>query len=79
MESNAIYQQLTRVFAEVFDDDAIVLTPTTTAEDVDGWDSLNHIRLIVSAEKAFQIKFSTPEIAKLKNVGELVALIASKA
>lgn len=79
MESNAIYQQLTRVFAEVFDDDAIVLTPTTTAEDVDGWDSLNHIRLIVSVEKAFQIKFSTPEIAKLKNVGELVALIASKA
>jgi acyl carrier protein len=79
MEGNAIYQQLTRVFAEVFDDDAIVLTPTTTAEDVDGWDSLNHIRLIVSVEKAFQIKFSTPEIAKLKNVGELVALIASKA
>jgi acyl carrier protein len=79
MESNAIYQQLTGVFAEVFDDDAIVLTPTTTAEDVDGWDSLNHIRLIVSVEKAFQIKFSTPEIAKLKNVGEFVALIASKA
>jgi acyl carrier protein len=79
MESNAIYQQLTGVFAEVFDDDAIVLTPTTTAEDVDGWDSLNHIRLIVSVEKAFQIKFSTPEIAKLKNVGGLVALIASKA
>ena len=79
MESNAIYQQLTRVFTEVFDDDAIVLTPTTTAEDVDGWDSLNHIRLIVSVEKAFQIKFSTPEIAKLKNVGELVALVASKA
>lgn len=79
MEGNAIYQQLTRVFAEVFDDDAIVLTPPTTAEDVDGWDSLNHIRLIVSVEKAFQIKFSTPEIAKLKNVGELVALIASKA
>ena len=78
MESDDIYKQLTGVFAEVFDDEAIVLTPTTTAEDVDGWDSLNHIRLIVSVEQAFNIKFSTPEIAKLKNVGGLVALIASK-
>jgi acyl carrier protein len=78
MKSDAIYEQLTSVFAEVFDDDGIVLTPATTAEDVDGWDSLNHIRLIVSVEQAFKIKFSTPEIAKLKNVGELVALIASK-
>ena len=78
MESNAIYKQLNDVFADVFDEEGIVLTPTTTAEDVDGWDSLNHIRLIVSVERAFNIKFSTPEIGKLKNVGELVALIASK-
>jgi acyl carrier protein len=78
MESDTIYKQLSGIFAEVFDDEAIVLTPETTAEDVDGWDSLNHIRLIVSVEQAFKIKFSTPEIAKLKNVGELVGLIASK-
>jgi acyl carrier protein len=78
MESNTIYKQLSGVFAEVFDDEAIVLTPAMTAEDVDGWDSLNHIRLIVSVERAFNIKFSTPEIGKLKNVGELVDLIASK-
>lgn len=79
MDSETVYKRLNGIFADVFDDDSIALTPETTAEDVDGWDSLNHIRLIVSVERAFNIKFSTPEIGKLKNVGELVGLIASKA
>jgi acyl carrier protein len=78
MQSNEIYQQLSGIFADVFDDDAIALKPEMTADDVDGWDSLTHIRLIISVEKAFKIKFSTAEVGKLKNVGEFVALIASK-
>jgi acyl carrier protein len=79
MQSDEIYQQLSGIFADVFDDDAIVLKPAMTADDVDGWDSLTHIRLIISVEKAFKIKFSTAEVGKLKNVGEFVDLIASKA
>ena len=78
MQSEQIYQQLNGIFADVFDDDAIVLKPAMTADDVDGWDSLTHIRLIISVEKAFKIKFSTAEVGKLKNVGEFVDLIASK-
>jgi acyl carrier protein len=78
MQSDEIYQQLSGIFADVFDDDAIVLKPAMTADDVDGWDSLTHIRLIISVEKAFKIKFSTSEVGKLKNVGEFVDLIASK-
>ena len=55
MQSSEIYQQLSGIFADVFDDDAIVLKPEMTADDVDGWDSLTHIRLIISVEKAFKI------------------------
>jgi acyl carrier protein len=79
MDAADIYAKLTTVFEDVFDDDAITLTSGLSARDVDGWDSLTHIRLIVTVEKAFKVKFSTPEIGKLENVGDLVALIKSRA
>jgi acyl carrier protein len=63
----------------VFDEDAIDITPELSAKDVDGWDSLTHIRLILTIEKTFKIKFTTSEIGKLENVGELVALIKARA
>jgi acyl carrier protein len=69
---------LTSVFREVFDDDELVLKPEMTAEDVDGWDSLAHIRLILSVQKAFGVKFSPVEMNRLKNVGDLLALTRSK-
>jgi acyl carrier protein len=55
------------------------VTPALTAKDVDGWDSLNHIRLILTVEKAFKVKFSTSEIGNLQRVSDLVALIQSRA
>jgi acyl carrier protein len=73
-----IYQKLTGILRDVFDQDALVATPTLSAKDVDGWDSLAHIRLMLSVEKAFGVKFSAAEIGKLKNVGELAALIQAK-
>jgi acyl carrier protein len=79
LEEGQIYSRLETVFSEVFDDFSVKLTPQLTAKDVDGWDSLTHIRLILTVEKAFKIKFSTSEIGKLENVGDLVALIARKA
>jgi acyl carrier protein len=78
MDQAAIYARLKDIFEDVFDDDSIVVTPQLTAKDVDGWDSLNHIRLILTIEKAFKIKFSTSEIGSLENVGDLVALIQAR-
>jgi acyl carrier protein len=78
MESTEIYRQLTAVFHEVFDDEDIVARPELTASDVEEWDSLRHIRLIISVEKTFQIRFSASEVSDLKNVGELATLIQSK-
>ncbi|MGA2552772.1 MAG: acyl carrier protein [Burkholderiaceae bacterium] len=75
---NAVEEQLAKVFRDVFGDDDLVLAPNLTADDVDGWDSLSHIRLILSVQKAFKVKFSPAETGRLKNVGELIALIKSK-
>jgi acyl carrier protein len=75
MNEIQIYEQLAEIFEDVFDDDSIKLAPELSAKDVDGWDSLAHIRLILTIEKAFKIKFSTSEIGRLENVGDLVALI----
>jgi acyl carrier protein len=78
MEEGQVYQRLNAIFGDVFDDDSLALEAETTADDVDGWDSLSHIRLVLSVEKAFNVKFSAAEVGKLKNVGELVGLIRSK-
>jgi acyl carrier protein len=79
MDEKQIYARLAEIFSDIFDDDLIQLTPELSAKDVDGWDSVAHIRLILTIEKAFKIKFTTTEIGKLQNVGELVALIKSRA
>ncbi len=73
-----IFSTLQQLFSDVFDDDAIVVTPDLTAADVAEWDSLNHIRLILAVEKAFKIKFTAAQTGNLKNVGELADLIRDK-
>ena len=73
-----IYEQLTEIFRDLFDDDTLVLRPETTAADVPGWDSFNHVNLIVAVEARFNIKFKTAEIEALRNVGHLVEVIESK-
>lgn len=78
MDRSPIFPRLTAVFQDVFDEDTLQLFPTMTAQDVEGWDSLSHIRLVVSVEQAFGVRFSTDEISNLENVGEFVDLIESK-
>jgi acyl carrier protein len=78
MIQSEIYAKLTDVFRDVFDDDDIVAKPDTTAADIDGWDSLAHIRLVLTVEKAFGVKFAASDIASLKDVGEFVQLIGSR-
>jgi acyl carrier protein len=78
MDEPQIYSRLTEVFQDVFDEDFIQVTPELTAKDVDGWDSVNHIRLMLTVEKAFKVKLSTSEIGNLANVGDLVKLIEAR-
>ena len=78
MDENSILSQLTMIFRDVFDDPDLVLTPATTARDVPGWDSMNHITVVVAAERHFGVKFHTSEIEMLQNVGELTRLIGAK-
>jgi acyl carrier protein len=73
-----VYARLNDIFDDVFDDDRIVVTPELTASDFPEWDSLNHIRLMITVQKVFKIKFSAAEITNLKNVGELAELIRGK-
>jgi acyl carrier protein len=75
MDEPQIYARLAQIFEDVFDEDSIKMSPELCAKDVDGWDSLTHIRLLLTVEKAFKVKFSTAEIGRLENVGDLVALI----
>jgi acyl carrier protein len=78
MDNIALYEKLTAIFHNVFDDDEIVLTPQLTASDVNGWDSLRHVRLVVSVEKGFGVRFAASEVGRLKNVGDLASLITAK-
>ncbi|HAF94182.1 acyl carrier protein [Stutzerimonas balearica] len=78
MNEKDILNALTEVFRDVFDDDNIVLTPDTTANDIDGWDSQTHVLLIVAAEQRFGVKFRTAELESLKNVGHFAELIRAK-
>ena len=78
MEQTRILERLTPIFRDVFDDDSITPTTGMTAEDVEEWDSLSHIRLIVAVEREWQIKFSAAEIGRLENVGQFADLIEKK-
>ena len=72
MTREEIYGKLNEVFQDVFDDEDITVNDYTVAADVDGWDSLEHINLIVAVERCFGIKFTMGETTGLKNVGEMV-------
>lgn len=78
MESTEVYSRLNDLFRNVFDNDEMVITPELTASEVDGWDSLRHVRLMLTIERAFGIKFSAYEVNKLRNVGQLAKLIQDK-
>ena len=76
MSREDIFRQLTEIFRDVFDDEDIVLTDRTTAEDIEDWDSLEQINLLVAIEKRFDIKFRLSDVSGLENVGAMVDLVA---
>jgi len=79
MVRDEVYKRLNRVFSDVFDDDAIVVVDETTADDIEDWDSLEHINLVVAVEKEFGMKFTMGEVNGMKNVGEMVGIIIRRA
>ena len=79
MDTREIFERLDRVFQDVFDDDTIHVTPKTTADDIEDWDSLEHITLISAVEREFRMKFKMGEISSMKNVGEMAHIIAARA
>jgi acyl carrier protein len=78
MNESDIYDRLTEIIRDLFDDDSIVVAPGLTAKDVDGWDSLTHVRLMLTVEKAFKVKFSTSEMGKMETVADLVKVIKER-
>jgi len=77
MTREEIFEGLNEVFSDVFDEE-ITVTDATTAEDIEDWDSLEHINLIVAVETKFGIKFNIGEVNKMKNVGEMVDIILGR-
>jgi len=73
-----LLDRLNEIFCEVFDDDDIKIAPEMTANDVDGWDSLSHVNLIVAIETKFNVRFNQKELLKQRNVGDLMAVIQRK-
>jgi acyl carrier protein len=71
-------KRLQEIFRDVFDDEELIITEEMTATDIEDWDSLAQINLIVAIEKEFRIKFTLEEISELKNIGEMLKLINSK-
>ena len=78
MDNNSILKDVNDIFINVLDNDDIKLEPTTSAKDVEEWDSLNHIQLIVAIEKHFKIRFNSSEISQWNNVGEMCQAIENR-
>jgi len=79
MTREEVFEKLDEVFQEVFDDESITVKEETTSADIEDWDSLEHINLIVAVEKCFGIKFNMGEVSTMKNVGAMVDIILERA
>ena len=78
MTKEEIYQKLDEVFQDVFDDETIHVHAETTANDIEDWDSLEHINLVVAVEAKFGVKFNMNEVVSFKNVGEMVDVLQQR-
>ncbi len=78
MTHEEIMEKLTEIFRDVFDDEEICLSDDTTANDIDGWESLEHINLVEAVEHEFGMKFRMQEVSGMKNVGEMARIVRSR-
>ncbi len=78
MSEATLLPRVNKVLRSVFDDPELTVSLATTAKDVPDWDSITHITLVIEIEREFNVKFQMAEIEKLRNVGDLVAILATK-
>ncbi len=78
MTREEVFEEITKVFREEFDDPSLVIVDETDSGDIEDWDSLAHVELVMTMEKVFNMKFNIKEVGKLKNVGEMADLILRK-
>ena len=78
MTREAVFERLNEVFRDVFDDETIKVKDTTTADDIEDWDSLEHINLLAAVEQEFGVKFNMGQVVSMKNVGEMADIIISQ-
>ena len=78
LSDNDIIKRLTAVFQDVFDDDTLVITAETTADDIEDWDSIEHITLIGAVEDEFGMRFKMGEVSGMNDVGEMIDIIRSR-
>lgn len=79
MTRDVVTAKLTEIFRDIFEEDDIVVTDETTAQDIEGWDSLTHLSMISEVESEFKIRFKMKEITAMKNVGEMITIICERA
>jgi acyl carrier protein len=73
-----VFERLQNVFRQVFDEDDLIIRPETSAKDIEAWDSINHVNLVLAVEREFGVRLSTSGIANLKNVGELARMLEAQ-
>ena len=78
MTRTEVFEKMNRIFRDNFDDESIVLTDSTSAEDIEDWDSLEQINLVVAIQDEFRVKFNIQEVNAMQNVGEMVDDILKK-
>lgn len=79
MDRQDIIKRLNEVFRDVFDDESIVISERTMADDIEDWDSIEHINLISAVEREFKIRFTMGEVSGMKDVGEMIDIISQRA
>lgn len=79
MDREKVNARLTEVFRDVFDDEDLEINDNTTADDIEAWDSLEHISLVSAVEKAFKMRFTMKEVSGMKNVGEMISILCERA
>lgn len=78
MNKESMLKEINSIFIDVLDDDSIVINEKTTSNDVEEWDSLTHIQLVIAIEKKYNVRFTSEEIQKWTDVGEMISCIISK-
>ena len=79
MDRQEVFKRLNEIFQDIFDDEELVVTDETCADDVEDWDSLRHITLISAVEKAFGMKFAMKEVLEMENVGAMADILMERA